>query len=191
MDEVPASSWFIPRLGYEEITAEDLITGPNEMGPPRPPITIIRVRKKQRNPRIFVFDSRNIYYMLKFDPPDFPEIATTTSFIVNRLFGGFGYHVPEDHLFYFQRKELLISPTSAITETEIVQIMERIASPQNGYYRSVASRILEGLPLGPTPSQGVRKDDPNDLFNHEDRRVLRGLHVFAAFTNIGITPTMI
>jgi hypothetical protein len=36
------------------------------------------------------------------------------------------------------------------------------------------SRLLPGTPLGGHPSEGVRKDDPNDLIPHERRRDLRG-----------------
>ena len=184
MDEVPASSWYIPRLGYDPITPEELLAGPTEFGPPHPPVTIIRVRRPKSNPRFFVYDSRHIYYLLKFDPPDYPNIGTTTSFIVNRLFWGFGYHVPEDHLFYFNRNELKVASESNLTQQDINAILSRVALPINGEYRSISSRILEGLPLGPTPEKGVRRDDPNDLFPHEDRRVLRGLRVFAALTNM-------
>ncbi|MBD3291016.1 hypothetical protein GF337_19570 [candidate division KSB1 bacterium] len=184
MDEVPASSWFIPRLGFQDISPEELVNGPVEYGPPQPPLKIIRVRKRKQNPRLFVRDRRGIYYLLKFDPPDFPGIATTTSFIVNRLFWGFGYHVPEDHSFYFKREDLIAGPEIILTDKEIDQILSRVAGPVNGYYRSISSRIIEGYPLGPTPAQGVRPDDPNDLFPHENRRVLRALHVFCAFTNM-------
>lgn len=184
MDEVPASSWFIPRLGFQNISPEELVNGPVEYGPPQPPMTIIRVRKREQNPRLFIRDRRNIFYLLKFDPPDFPGISTTTSFIVNRLFWGFGYHVPEDHSFDLKRKDLIADRESQLNENDIDEILSRVAPPDNGFYRSVASRIIEGYPLGPTPEQGVRPDDPNDLFPHENRRVLRALRVFCTFTNM-------
>ncbi|MBN2001070.1 hypothetical protein JW935_26225 [candidate division KSB1 bacterium] len=178
-DQVPVSSWFIPRLGYENISAQDLINGPFELGPPRPPLTIIRVRNPQTNPRLFIYDSRNIHYLLKMDPPGWPHIATSSSYIVNRFFWGFGYHVPEDHLIKF-------TMTDFQTETgiDIRDILSRVAAPEDGFYTAIASRILEGLPLGPIPETGVRRDDPNDHFPHEHRRVLRGLYVFCAYTNM-------
>ncbi len=189
MDEVPASSWYIPRLGYDKISPEELVAGPIDHGHPLPSLTIIRVRNPYQNPRLFVYDRRHIYYLLKFDPLDYPCLETSTSFIVNRLFWGFGYHVPEDHLFYFKKNEIKIAPESNLTQKEVDDILNRIAPPVNGHYRSIASRILEGLPLGTTPEKGVRSDDPNDLFPHEDRRTLRGLKVFCAFTNMSnISP---
>ncbi len=58
-----------------------------------------------------------------------------------------------------------------------------MAKPTNDSYRCTASRLLEGIVIGPFSAKGVREDDPNDGINHEERRVLRGLRVFGAFTN--------
>ena len=55
MDEVPASSWFIPRLGYSEISSATLSIGPTEHGPPLPPLKIIRVRKTNSKSKIVNF----------------------------------------------------------------------------------------------------------------------------------------
>ena len=111
-------------------------------------------------------------------------MATTTSFIVNRLFWGFGYHVPEDHLFYFHKKDLIMDSKSNLGNVDISVILSKIAQQDDGSYRCIASKIIQGYPLGPTPESGVRKDDPNDLFPHEDRRILRALRIFAALTNM-------
>ena len=47
----------------------------------------------------------------------------------------------------------------------------------------VASKALSGTPLGPFRYYGTRPDDPNDIYDHEHRRELRGLRVFAAWLN--------
>jgi len=47
----------------------------------------------------------------------------------------------------------------------------------------VASKALEGKPIGRIRFVGTRPDDPNDLIPHEDRRELRGYGVFAAWLN--------
>ena len=44
-------------------------------------------------------------------------------------------------------------------------------------YRAVASKALDGKPVGPFRYYGTRPDDPNDIFPHEHRRELRGLLV--------------
>lgn len=52
-----------------------------------------------------------------------------------------------------------------------------------GSTQVIASRALPGLPLGPFQYFGVRPDDPNDIFPHQNRRELRGLRVLAAWVN--------
>jgi hypothetical protein len=48
-------------------------------------------------------------------------------------------------------------------------------------WRALASRFVDGEPLGGTPPEGVRADDPNDRVPHERRRSLRGLFPIAAW----------
>ncbi len=183
MDQIPASSWFFPRLGYEKLSPEALVAGPSELGPPHPPLRVFKIRNPEHNPRLFVADKRGIYYLLKMDPPDYPGMATNTSFIVNRLFWSFGYHVPEDHLFQFRLNDLQPARDSKLSLSSIQRLLQKVAPPLQGRYRAIASRIVKGLPLGPAPERGVREDDPNDFFPHQDRRSLRALGVFCAFTN--------
>lgn len=183
LDEVPSSSWFNHRLGYKDISPQDLLKGPYKDGPPIPPLKVIEGKFSGLTPGFVVEDSREIQYLFKFDPPDFPGIETAADFIVNRLFWGFGYNVPEDYLFYFNRSQLSIEPQSGFAAEYVDSIFNHIAVPNNGRYRCTASKILKGIILGPFPSEGVREDDPNDRIDHENRRVLRGLKVFGAFTN--------
>src|SRR5262249_35858147 len=53
----------------------------------------------------------------------------------------------------------------------------------DGRWLAIASRFLDGRPLGPFSDKGRRKDDPNDHLRHEDRRELRGLRMFCAWLN--------
>ena len=183
LDEVPSSSWFNPRLGYKDISPQDLLEGPFKDGPPIPPLKIIEGKFSGLTPGFVVEDSRGIQYLFKFDPPDFPDIETAADFIVNRLFWGFGYNVPEDYLFHFNRSQLSIDRQSGLTAEYVDSIFNHVAPPDKGTYRCTASKMLKGIILGPFPSEGVREDDPNDRIKHENRRILRGLKVFGAFTN--------
>ncbi len=182
-DYAPASSWFTPRLGYRDISPEEILRGPQQIGPPRPPVRVVRAKHLGSNPGFIIADSRDRLYLIKFDPPDFPGIQTTTAFICNRLMWAFGYNVPEDYTFYFQSDEVPVDSTADISEEQVKLVFASVAPPVNGVYRATASLLLDGLYLGPIPDVGVRKDDPNDRINHQDRRVLRALKVFGAFIN--------
>jgi hypothetical protein len=58
------------------------------------------------------------------------------------------------------------------------------SSPRRGdTIRMQSSQWLSGLPLGPFTYEGRRKDDPNDIIPHEDRRELRGGRLLAAWIN--------
>src|SRR6185369_2769922 len=65
-------------------------------------------------------------------------------------------------------------------QKELDEILDG-AARRGDRYRFIASKWLEGKPLGPFTYEGVRKDDPNDVVPHEDRRELRGQRVLAAW----------
>ena len=61
--------------------------------------------------------------------------------------------------------------------------MSRVPQNTDGRYRALASLSIPGEIIGPFRYHGTRKDDPNDIVDHEKRRDLRGLYVFAAWLN--------
>src|SRR5262249_24483827 len=130
-----------------------------------------------------ISDARGKKYIVKFDPPEFPAIETTTAFVVNRLFWAFGYKVPEDFTIDVRREDLQIAAGSQYTPADVDHVLSLVAAPVDGRYRATASLLIGGVYLGPTMDRGVRRDDPNDAIPHEERRVLRALRVFGAFVN--------
>ena len=70
------------------------------------------------------------------------------------------------------------------SQDDMNAILERVARKSDGTYRVVAGRLLPGKILGGFEYKGVRPDDPNDLVPHENRRELRALRVFGAWTNL-------
>jgi hypothetical protein len=182
MDDVPRSSWFTPRLGVRTLSAEEMVRGPSEVGPPQLPILVLKA-KPQGNPGFVIADARGKKYIVKFDPPAWPAIETTTAFIVNRLFWSFGYNVPEDFTIDVRKEDLVTAPDAKYTSADVDKVLDLVAPPVDGRYRATASLLIDGAYLGPTMDRGVREDDPNDTVAHEDRRVLRALRVFGAFVN--------
>ena len=166
MDQVLASSWYEPRLGYRQISPEELLRGPEEVGPPVAPLTVAKAKSGGGNPGFIIKDSRGKLYLMKFDPPEFPAVETTTALIVNRLFWGFGYNVPEDYLYFFAPEELAVEEDAAITRKDVDNVLSQVAPPLDGYYRSTVSYFIQGKILGPISQVGIRKRDKNDTIKH-------------------------
>lgn len=193
LDEVPDSSWFDNRIGRREVSPEEVRRGPDEHGPPVPPLEIFAGKSAGGNPGFFVKDSRGVRYLVKWDPKDNPEIQTATDAIVSRLFWALGYNVPADHVFYFRPEEVTIAAGAKrkndlgekvpLTQAHLQSVIDTAPQLPDGRVRALASTFLEGKPLGGAVPEGVRPDDPNDTIPHEHRRELRGLRVFAAWLN--------
>ncbi len=66
---------------------------------------------------------------------------------------------------------------------DLAAILKRIQKLPDGQIRATASKFLSGKPMGSFYYTKVRKDDANDVIDHEHRRELRGLRVIAAWLN--------
>src|SRR5207244_3501792 len=104
-----------------------------------------------------------------------------------------GYHVPENHVAYMHKEQLVVGQGAKFTApggkpramrlNDIDALLERANRESDGSYRIVASKALPGKPIGRVRFYDTRPDDPNDLVPHEHRRELRGYRVFAAWVN--------
>src|SRR5690606_32005335 len=70
-----------------------------------------------------------------------------------------------------------------LTQAHIDQILSKTIPLPDGRLRASASLFLEGRPIGPWRYEETRDDDPNDVFDHQDRRDVRGMYVLAAWLN--------
>ena len=176
LGEVPDSSWFTNRMGRQVMTPEELARGPNQLdGPDQSrPWNIIAVKAEGITPGFTVRDGRGDVYFIKFDPPDHPQLATSTEVIATKFFHAFGYHVPENYLALIRREDLRISTDAqledlegkerAVRDSDIDKIFAKAYQLPDGTTPVVASRRLEGLPLGPFRYATTRSDDANDIF---------------------------
>ena len=190
--EVPDSSWFTNRLGRVPMTIEQLVKGPDTGSGPVGAWTIVSGKMEGRAPGFTIRDEAGQIYFIKFDPPANPEMATAAEVIATKFFHAFGYHVPENYLATMRREALTIGDGAEVNDRrgrrpmrprDIDDLLERAAKNADGTYRAVASKALEGKPVGPFRYYGTRPDDPNDIFPHEHRRELRGLLAFCAWLN--------
>jgi hypothetical protein len=70
-----------------------------------------------------------------------------------------------------------------LTEANLDSVLTATRSVFPDGYHALASRYLDGVPLGPFDDQDRRRDDPNDLVAHQNRRQLRALKVFGGWVN--------
>jgi hypothetical protein len=188
------STWWQPRLGFRTVTVDQMLRGPGTVGPPAGGRwTLTRAKNQGVTPGFQIEDTRGVAYVIKFDSPEYPELGTSVDVIGSYLFWAAGYNVPENQIAWFRPESLFIKPGATYTDENgkkrpftrefLDQLLARVARQRDGRYRVLASRYLEGKPIGPFEYDGRRHDDPEDMIPHELRRELRGLWALAAWTN--------
>lgn len=195
MGEVPDSTWYTNRHGQRRMSLAELQRGPGDDSPPTPNATwqIIGAKSDGITLGFIVEDPDARRFVLKFDPPDYPEMASAADIISSKFFYALGYNTPENYIVHFRRGNLGASKgvtwhdstgkKRILTERAVDELLERQPKDGNGSYRALASRWLSGDLVGPFNYQGTRADDPNDITPHQDRRELRGLRAFSAWLN--------
>lgn len=193
LDEAMDSDWYTRRHYWKRMTIGELVTGPGEGRPPPEsgPWTIVAAKSEGITPGFHILDAAGVRYLLKFDPPDFPELATSADVVSAKFFHALGYFVPENHIVYFLPGQLRVGDDVELrdalgqkrkmTGRDVTDLLLNVPRNHEGRHRAVASRFLPGKPVGPFRFHGTRADDPNDVVRHEHRRDLRGLSVFAAW----------
>jgi len=194
VDEVPDSSWFTNRAGARPLTPEEVFIGPDTTPGPEPgKWTVTSSKSDGVTPGFTIKDAKGQLWFLKFDPPGYRGMATGTEVTVTKLMWALGYHVPENHIAYMRRDRLVIGDGAKFTPPggkrramrldDLDTLLARADREPDGAYRIVASKALQGKPIGRIRFFDTRPDDPNDVVPHQHRRELRAYGVFAAWLN--------
>ena len=177
------------------MSVEEVRMGPRGSHAPdqSQPWTIVGAKTQGVTPGFQIEDARGQRYLLKFDPMDHPEMATSADVIGSLIFHALGYNAPENYLVTFDREDLVISEGAttedflgrerSISSVDVNTALTRVGRTAEGKIRAVASYFVSGTPVGEFRYYGSRSDDYNDTVPHEHRRELRGLHVFSAWVN--------
>lgn len=194
-DEVPNSSWFTNRHAANRMTRQALQRGPNKgTGPDMSgELTVTAAKVEGVSPGFRIKDSEGDTYFVKFDIAGFPQLNTASEVISTKLVYACGYNVPENYLSVLDPKKLKIAEGVTVlnrwgrevrmTMEDLQTVLQRANKNPDGTYRIVASKFLEGKPMGPFLYVSRRKDDPNDHIPHNYRRELRGYKAIAAWMN--------
>ena len=198
LDEPPASSWWMPRDYYAPMSPRELAVGPNlngtvDAGPDTTETwTIWRGKSVGAASGFFIEDARGDRYLLKFDRPDYPELASSAEVISTKILYAAGYHVPQNTIAHFHPDQVEIGDDATVQDgnsrrpmrpEDVDAVIEGQPRRGDGKIRVMASRFVDGDVLGPWNFRGRRDDDPNDQVRHQDRRELRGLRVISAWLN--------
>ena len=188
LDEVPDSTWFTNRIGVRDMSIEELRRGAN-LGPSpfdHRPWTITGAKQGGLSIGFKIEDARGDKYILKFDNVDEAEMETGAHAIVHRILWAIGFNVPEDYIGYVRRDDLVVGAKAqkdGFSEAKLDEALELVHRTGDGRIRVLASRFIDGKPIGPYAREGTRPDDPNDVIPHENRRSLRGQKSIFAWLN--------
>lgn len=195
LGEVLDSSWFTNRHGRSRMSREELIRGPGNATAPdtSQPWLVTAAKTEGVTPGLTIQDARKRRYILKFDPPSYPEMATAVDVVGSKFYHAIGYNTPQNYIVVFSKDQLRVGPEARLTDergierpmrdSDIQDVLRRVGRTKEGQFRGMASLYLPGEPVGPFKFYGTRRDDPNDVVRHESRRDLRGLRVFNAWLN--------
>ena len=194
LDEVPDSSWFTNRIGRRKMTVAEVVRGPDTSAGPAPGVWVLTGRPTAGiTPKFTIRDSHGDTYLIKLDPPAFPELASSAEIISTKILHAIGYHVPENYVIDLDPARLQIAPDATfrtgggdehpIRRADVEHWLKDQVRNPDGTIRALASRFIQGIPVGQYRYYGTRTDDPNDIYLHEHHRQLRALRVFAAWLN--------
>ena len=195
IDELPDSDWFINRILAKPLTVDEVAQGLLISGPPDTTSwTVTRPKKEGAAPGFTARDAKGDVWFISFDAKGHPEAATGAILVANKIFWALGYYQVENYLVTIHPDKLAIADDAKIKvksgkerplkQSDLKRVFKRAHRSDDGSYRAVAGKAIEGKVLGGFKYYETRPDDPNDVIPHEHRRSLRALRVFGAWANL-------
>lgn len=194
-DEVPDSGFFENRHGREKFSSEALEKGYQETAGPdlSGPLQVTAAEQRGIYPRFWVRDVRGDEYLLEFDPQGNLELATGAEVIASRAYYALGYNVPQFTILLAKPEQFQVAPGAttwedtgfkkALTQKRFEEYLMVLPQTREGLYRASACKLMKGNYRGIFSFESRRKEDPEDLVNHRDRREIRALGIFASWLN--------
>jgi len=196
-DEVPDSAWFTNRIGIRKIPVEDLVRGACKVEDMLDPdaakpgeYVIDQGKPNGASPGFRVKIGGKKKYMFKTDFAKEPERPSAAAAIGTAIYHAVGFNTSCEQVVYVDPEVFELKPGLKVTANDGVTrpfdkaALDKVineASRRGDKRRFQASAWLGGYLLGPFKYEGTRKDDPNDVIPHENRRDLRGGRLLAAW----------
>lgn len=196
MDEVPDSAWFKnkPITGPEDkapgaCDENDMLPAPDDVQPGEWVIDHGKDNGSTLGFRVNIKGKGK--YMLKADDKGKPERATAASVIGAAFYDAIGFNTSCEQIVTVKKDMLKLTPGLVVIdnggishpfdEAALDKVLTSTTQLGNGLVRMQASKWLPGYTLGPFRYISTRKDDPNDVIDHANRRELRGSRLLAAW----------
>ncbi|CAN5170767.1 hypothetical protein BH18GEM1_BH18GEM1_08640 [soil metagenome] len=209
MDGVVNSTWFTNRNAVDPLTPDEVMRGSHTGEGPddSAPLEITDNKSEGVNVGFWINDAAGQRWIIKLDPPEFPEMGSGADVLATNLVWAAGYNTPENYVYSFDPNNIVLEEEFEIEvfedgetvnyevgadepdERELTvekfrqAVLEDVPRQPDGTIRTLASKFLPGTPKGPFAWEGRRPDDPNDVVPHEHRRELRGYYVVGAWLN--------
>ena len=191
LDEVPNSSWFENRVSLtEDAVFRGACSGVASLAATSERALYIEDAGLATNRPIFRLQEP-AEVILKGDVGPTNEHATAAAVIASRLFWAAGYNVPCEEIVYLKKESLtlksgLLYPDKGMSQMvplssgRFDEVLAGVPS-RDGLLRFHWSNPVPGYLIGPWRFEGVRRDDPNDVVPHENRREVRASRILAAW----------
>src|SRR3954453_8405461 len=108
LGEGPEGPWYTNRHYFHRMTIRELQRGPGNSTAPAGAWRIGSAKTDGVMPGFVIEDIRKNRYVLKFDPPHYPELCSGPDVIGSKIFYALGYNTPENHVVHFRRGDLQI-----------------------------------------------------------------------------------
>jgi hypothetical protein len=191
-DEVSNSTWFTNRNHVKSVPLDTIRTGPDGDVEPQPPYVITHAKLEGTNPGFQMKDANGTKWVVKPDPIACPQLISGAGAVASRLLWTAGYNLARVVSFRIKPEDLTIDPDlqagkkkgeKPFYPSQLDYILSHSFRYPDGSSSAEASLYLEGKPVGPINMRNRRHDDPNDVYDHKNRRELRGLYVLMSWLN--------
>ena len=114
----------------------------------QPSWSVISAKTDGVTPGFVVEDAHKNRYVLKLDPPDYPELSSGADVIGSKAFYALGYNTPENYIVHFRRDRVCLGASSVHFGRGHGHFGDegRHFGPGGGHFGLLEGRVRLGVP---------------------------------------------